>query len=198
MGYTHGIKWSEDKIKNGIMVVVNELELGRMPSRVEIEDYYGNSALTNKIARYGGFETWAKKLGLQRKNSESGLGIRFERIICDVLEKKGFQCGLTSVKAPYDILVNGKVKIDVKVARKSKVRSSDVYSFRLAKPMQTCDVYIAVCLGESDDVQKTYIIPSNILTGKTQLCVGINKSKYDKYLEKWEIISKIDAFLKKL
>ena len=36
MGYTHGTKWTEDSIKEGVLKVVSDLELDRMPSRKEV------------------------------------------------------------------------------------------------------------------------------------------------------------------
>ena len=198
MGYSHGKRWTYEDIKNEIYEVIDFLGIQRMPSRQEIEDYYSNSSLTNKISKTGGLYKWAKILGLEVKKSDTKLGIQYEQTIKEKLEKIGFTCELTSIRHPYDILVNGRVKIDVKVENISKVRGYDVYSFRLEKRMQTCDLYVAICLDEKKQMKKTYVIPSSIMSGKCQLCIGVWKSKYDVFLEGWDLINDFDIAMKKI
>ena len=184
--------WTERDIENGINEIRHAWLLERMPSMAEVKMYYGDCRLTNAISKSGGFRYWAKKMGLEVKDSESQLGYECEMMVMQLLKEQGYDCEKTSIRHPYDLLVNGCVKIDVKVARVSKCRTSDSYSFRLAKPQQTCDVYIAVCLGDSAEPKKTYIIPSHVMTGKKQLTLGIVHSKYDEYIDRWDII---DQFL---
>lgn len=182
------IKWSEDKIISSIKEVMNFLDIKRMPSHSEIREYYGNDALTNKIAKTGGSHAWAKRLDIPMKECDSEFGHKLENEIKSLLEVEGFQCELTAIRFPYDILVNGCVKIDVKAARKTKVHQSDVFSFRIAKTKPTCDLYMAACM-DKEDIKKLYVIPAHIMTGKSQLTVGINESKYDKYINRLDLVS---------
>lgn len=198
MEHTNRIKWTDKDIENGIAKVVDFLEIERMPSRREIDDFYGNHALSNKISRTGGFFFWANKLGLQVKESESKLGISLEHQVMEMLKDMGFKCEMTATRYPYDLLVDNCVKIDVKAARKSKVGSSDVYSFRIAKPQQTCDVYIAICLSESKTIERVYVIPSIVLSGKKQLCIGAGHSSYDTYINRWDFIEQMATAFKQI
>lgn len=198
MGHTHGTKWTDDLVIDKINEVVDFLKLDRMPSRSEIEQYYGNHALINKISKTGGFYKYAKLLGLEIKNSESKLGIEYELKIISILQSMGFSAEHTSVKHPYDILVNGRVKIDVKVANISIVRGSKMYSFHLDKSMHSCDLYVAVALNDNKSISKIYIIPASVLNGKKQLAIGFEKSKYDQYLLRWDFVEKIDKSLSEL
>lgn len=184
--------WTEKMVVEEIQSAIKALNINRMPSKSELEMLYGDCALTNRITKTGGFYFWAKKLGLAVKNFETQCGYEVENMIAKILESMGHECKLTSVRHPYDILVDGCVKIDVKSARKTKVRGSDVYSFGLGKKQQTCDAYIAVCLGE-DDIEKIYVIPAHIMTGKQQLCLGAGQSKYDIYIDRWDVVEKFIA-----
>lgn len=196
MGYTHGQRWTHEDIVEGIRKVIDFYGIDRMPSKQEIEDFYSNSALVNKIAKTGGFYVWAESLGLEVKNSETKLGFDLEVQVLKILKAMDFKCEMTSTKHPYDLLVDDCVKIDVKAARKTKIKGSDAYSFRLAKEQQTCDVYVAACVNDEREIQQIYVIPAHIMTGKVQLCMGAGHSIYDSYIDRWDIIEKMSkAFM---
>lgn len=190
--------WTDELIKERILEVVDFHGYSRMPTMKEIEDYYGNTALTKKIGVSGGFEAWANKLKLSRKPCESVLAAQYEKLAKKTLEEKGFNCELTSVKHPYDILVNGGVKIDVKVSNLVAIGDSKAYTFNLEKKQPTCDLYVAYCLDENKEIAKTYIIPSRVLTGQCQLSLGKDNSEYDIYLNRWELIKRFNDSLMKL
>lgn len=71
MGYVKGIKWDDDLIESKIHEVMRVLSISRMPSASETELILRNSSLSNKISKTGGFSKWAKKLGLEIKESET-------------------------------------------------------------------------------------------------------------------------------
>ena len=184
--------WTDELIKEKILEVVEYHGYNRMPTKKEIEDYYGDGALTNKISKTGGFEAWAKKLKLSQKPCDSMLGIKYEKHTKKFLEEKGFNCELTSTNHPYDILVNDSIKIDVKVSNPVAINNSKAYTFNIEKKQPTCDLYVAYCLDDNKEIVKTYIIPAPVLAGKCQLSVGINESKYDAYLDNWNLIKLYD------
>lgn len=192
------IKWDEQKVFDAVREVMDYLDIDRMPTHTEMRNYYGNNCLTDRIQKTGGSKVIASKLGLSMVQSETGLGEEFEEIAKELLENNGFKCNLTPLRFPYDILANGRVKIDVKVANKRKVGLSDAYAFRLAKSMQTCDIYMAFAINSKKEIQKLYIIPSNVVSGKVQLCMGTNQSKYDIYLDRWDLIRKYDEAIKQI
>ncbi|QIB68245.1 hypothetical protein Ami103574_02475 [Aminipila butyrica] len=198
MGYTHGKRWNKELIVSGIMEIKKYYGLDRMPTRKEIENFCMDTALTNKISKTGGFAQYAKELGLEIKESESKLGIYFENYVLKLLQRRGYDVELTTIRYPYDLLVNGRVKIDVKVSRSIVNKAGEYYTFNLEKKQQTCDVYIAVCINNSKEVQKVYVIPANVMKGKTQLSIGLNNSKYDCYLNKYRIIRTLDTAMRQL
>ena len=192
------IYWTDELIKERILEVVDFHGYNRMPTMKEIEDYYGNTALVKKIGNTGGFDAWAEKLELPRKPCESVLALQYEKYAKKTLEEKGFRCELTSVKHPYDILVNGGVKIDVKVSNLVAIGDSRAYTFNIEKKQPTCDLYIIYCLDENKEIAKTYIIPSRVLTGQCQLSLGKDNSEYDIYLNRWELIKRFNDSLMSL
>lgn len=185
--------WTEQKIIDGVKEVMKQIGIERMPSRSEIDKHYGNSALTNKISKTGGFYFYADKLGLEIKESETALGTFVQNFVRLKMITLGFDAEKTSTKFPYDLLVNRRVKIDVKSGRIVQNSTGQYYTFNLEKKFQTCDFFIAVTLGENDEIKKIYIIPSSILSGKTQLSIGVEKSIYNKYIDRWDLIEMLDT-----
>lgn len=96
---------------------------------------------------------------------------------------------------PYDLLVNNCLKIDVKSSHLYKGKDGNFYTFRTGKRYATCDVYVLVALDDSDELVKTYIIPSSKVFNKIQISMGEYNSKYDIYLDRWDILSDYTNFL---
>ena len=188
--------WNDELIIDSIHEVIDHYELDRMPSRKEIELYFGNSSLTNAMSKRGGYEKYAKLLGLDMKRSETVFGKTFEVIVSDMLKGKGFSVEMTGARFPYDLLVNGSVKIDVKVSKHCNYGSGDFYSFNLESKQPRCDVFMAIGIDDKKHIEKLLMIPSVVMTGKSQLSVGICNSKYDKYKDRWDIIANLsEAFM---
>ena len=110
-----------------------------------------------------------------------------------ISEILGLDSQKTAPRHPYDLLVENSVKIDVKSAKLFKINNTQYFTFNLEKTHQTCDLYVFYCI-ENDVIVKTLIIPSYILSGKTQLSIG-HKSKYDKYIDRWDLILKYYHFI---
>lgn len=195
MGYAHGTQWTNERIKQEIIRVKEALCIDRMPSRSEIELITGNSRLTNKISRSGGFKYWAKKLGLQTKRCETSFGKKYEKIIADKLKDRGYKVEHMSTKHPYDLLVNDYIKIDVKAAKPYRSKNNYIFhTFNLEKKNPTCDIYIAVALSDEGNIERVFIIPSKYLK-ITQLSVG-KCSIYNQFVDRWDYIKKYDLFYK--
>ena len=104
----------------------------------------------------------------------------------------------TKPKYPYDILVNRNVKVDVKASRLfNNYGNSKYYTFNLEKKDQTCDIFVFYCINQNDEIERTFVIPSTVLSGKTQLAVG-ESSMYDKYIDQWRFISDYNKFMTEL
>lgn len=194
MGYSHGKKWTFEKVKDEVLKIAGVS--GVMPSFSVMDEITGNKGLSVAVSRYGGYKAVAEKLNLKIKKCETETGRNYEVFCLQEIEKRFSLDGeQMTVKHPYDLLISGAVKIDVKASKKSKIRNSFYYSFNLGKKAQTCDIFICYCI-DDDDIDKTYVIPAVVLSGKCQLSVGIEHSIYDNYLDQWHYVSDYANFMK--
>lgn len=195
MAYTHGEKWNDEKIKNGILNTMTYFEIDRMPSKTEVDSCTNSFGLSTVISKRGGFKYWADKLGLEMKRSETGLAKKYENFIFELLESKGYNVTKMSMRHPYDLLINDNIKIDVKVAKPYVSKINSIYhTFNLEKRNPTCDIYIAVALNFDSTIDRLFIIPSKYLK-LTQLSVG-KDSMYNKYVNYWDCLITYDNFYK--
>lgn len=189
------IKWTYRAISEGILKIVKKLNNGnKMPTRAQVVDMCGNNSLAVAITKHGGYKYWANELGLEMTVCETRKGEYFECICCEYLESMGFICKTPKPRYPYDILAD-EVKIDVKCGSLYNGSHGNFYTFNLEKEMPTCDIYVCYCLGDKMNIIRTYVIPAVIMSGKTQLSIGEEKSKYDRYLSRWDIIREYADFL---
>ena len=142
MGYTHGTKWSNEKIESEIYKVINTLNIERMPTNTEISMVMKNQALNNKISKSGGYKYWANKLGLDTKYSETKLGQEWEIYIKNLLDSKGYYVEKMTTRHSYDLLINNNIKIDVKVSNYYHGKSFKYHTFNLEKKYHNCDIFI--------------------------------------------------------
>lgn len=198
MGYVHGRKWEDGDVEKEIMNVVDTLKLNRFPTKEEMIEFYGNKSLTSKISHSGGSKYYASILNLKLKDCESEFGGFYEDYTIDnIREHTGLSSVQMEIKYPYDILTNGNIKVDVKTSKKlyRKECAMPYYSFNLEKRDPTCDIFIFYCLNEELYIDKTIIIPSCLLAGKTQVGMG-GLSKWDAYIDRWDYFDMYDKFYK--
>ena len=189
------MNWTEDKIIIALTEMVEATKQKTMPTHSEIKKFYGNCKLTNAMRRHGGTKHYANLLGLEIKECESQFGEIYEDLFISELQARlNFKGEKTVARYPYDVLVEGAVKIDVKASKPYKYKNTRWYSCNLEKRHQTCDIFVIYCIGEEET--KLYIIPSAVMSGKTQFSIGIQQSMYDGYLNRWDIISDYVAFMK--
>lgn len=197
MGYTKGVKWTEEMIIEKVLEVSNKNGGKCMPTSSQLLDYYGDYSLINQISKKYGFNRLAIKLGLKMSKSTTNLGFEYEMDIFEfIFSKLGLNAEKMDTKFPYDILVEDFIKIDVKCSNLVEGRS--YYTFNLEKNKPKCDILICLGLGENKEILKTYIIPSFLMSGKKQLSVGLGNSKYDKYLDNWSLIDDYMELLNKI
>lgn len=187
-------KWTDDAIEREITKIANQFKPPKMPSNKEAIELYGGYGLAMAITKSGGFAYWANRLGLPQGHSDTKVGVQAENDISAELIRLGYEVEPTSTKHPYDLLVNGCVKIDVKAANTCVIGGYSAHSYRLAKKQQTCDFYIFREL----DTGVTYIVPAHICYGQVQVTMGINNTKFFPYKEAWELIGKAVDFYKAL
>lgn len=188
-------KWTESNICDAIMEIAGTS--GVMPTHALMNEVTGNKALSVAMSKRGGTKHFAELLGLKTVECESKYGEEYEFLCMEQIEQNlGLLSEKMQIKYPYDILVAGAVKIDVKVSRPVKTKyDSRYFTFNLEKKSPTCDIFVAYCV-DKDEVVKTYIIPAYVLHGMSQLSVGVHKSEYDKYLDQWHFIADYVDFVK--
>lgn len=195
-GHSHGCNWTDSDIEKSIFDVMKTLGIDTMPSHSQMETVLGNASLSGAISKRGGSEFWASKFGLEVKACESKTGKDLEEFTCLKIENSlGIPCELMRPRYPYDIMAGRNIKIDVKAGFTAHNANGNYYTFNLEKASPTCDLFIAYCLNDDKTIKRTYVIPSAILSGKTQLSVGeITSPMYDKYLDAWQYVVTYNQF----
>jgi len=198
MGYVHGKMWTDELICAELKETMRILNIKTMPTHSQIIDLYGNQSLVNALVHHGGTKKFANLIGAEIKRCESEFGDAYE-IFCskEITERFGYLVDKMKPRYPYDLLVEGTVKVDVKVSKlyTNNKRKVCFYTFNLEKKNPTCDVFVCYCINSQEQIEKTYVIPSAALSGSTQLSVGIS-SKYDKYIDNWNLLHRLVEFNK--
>ena len=194
MGYSHGIKWTDEMIRDRVLEVVNALQLDRMPSRSECDNYYHNSGLTNAISKRYGWYDLANELGLEIKESETWFGKNCEIMAAELFRAEGFEVRRMPQNFPYDLLVDDCVKVDVKASKLYKGKQGNYYSFNLEKPFATCDFYLLLAVNEDGSTERKMIVPSNRVVANNHISVGENKSKYHAFTDRFDLIEAASRF----
>lgn len=159
----------------------------------------GYGAIANAISRTGGYNYWAKALDLPMSDCETRIGIKYEQLCAIELAKRGLDVCKGTTKHPYDILTTAAVKIDVKGSHiYTAPDGSKFYSCNLEKSMPTADFFVLYCVGKNEEIEKIYILPDTVVSGKTQVSVGLKSSVYDKYINRWDLIEKLVDFKQKM
>lgn len=186
--------WTNEKIKEQIMKMVNDLGMDRMPSSKEVEGYFGNCKLTNAISHRKAWYKFAEELNLPIKESETAFGKSYESQIMEKLICMGHEVEKMPQNFPYDLLVDGALKIDVKASSLYRGKNGNFYSYNLEKPYATCDIYILMLI-KNYEVKDILVVPSKFVMTNTQISVGEFKSKYYKYSQKWDYMDEYLNFL---
>lgn len=199
MGYSHGFKWDDEKIIHEVKKMMSQRNMETFPTHSEMLNHFGNRSLLSAISKRGGTQKFANMMGIETKKCESKFGEKIEEVCSHQIEKNtSLKTKLTNSKYPYDILVQNAVKVDVKASVPfDNYGGTKYHTFNLEKKMQTCDVFVFYCMSKEFDIERTLIIPSFVLSGMSQLAVG-SKSKYNKYIDSWQIIRKYFEFISSL
>ncbi|MDP4105290.1 MAG: hypothetical protein Q8935_10065 [Bacillota bacterium] len=180
--------WNDERIEQELKHCISVLQLDRMPTANELHQIGRNDlhcALSKHSKKYRG---WARELGLELKESETTKGNKFEFYVMKKIQEISNHLSVEKMttKHPYDLLVNGCVKVDVKVGKAHYHFGPRAHTFALNKKFATCDIYICVALDEDDKIEKFFIIPA----AKVQI-VTLNiceNSKYNKYKNDWNFL----------
>ena len=200
MGFSHGIRWDDERIESEIKKTMTLLNINYFPTHSEMIKLYGNRSLTCAVSKHGGTEYWSKKLDIPIKKSETSFGDKYEKYaITDIFRHTGLNSIQTSTRHAYDLLVDDCVKIDVKASSINEKSNGDTqyYSFNLEKKEFTCDIFLFYGINNDGNIGKTILIPAVALSGQTQIGFTVHDSVWDWYMNKWEIIIEYKNFMDK-
>lgn len=173
MGWTHGRRWTDALVESEVRSAAESFG-GRMPSAPEL-NAMGKGSLASLISRTpGGYKGWARRLGLEMKKSETLFGHEWEAYIHGLLTATGYESVRQTTRAPFDILVDGRVRLNVKAARWHAYGPCRGFFFGIGKTWQNCDAFALVKV--SDKPPEVLWVPSSeaqqqtiTLTGKHRL-----------------------------
>jgi hypothetical protein len=127
-------RWTDQLFQDELREVVHVL--GHFPSNRDLIAL-GRHDLANQVQRRGGFLTCSEQMGFPRQRSDSDTGWDGEDRAADRLRELGFDVVVRSgVKCPYDLLVAGVLRVDVKAARLHRYGHTEGWFYRLGKYSQ--------------------------------------------------------------
>lgn len=133
MNTTKRKRWSEEDIASALVEI--HARIGHMPSHNYLQEI-GRGDLSNQICKKGGFLAWAQRLGFKRKHSDSDTGWDGEKAVENRLMKHFRVERQGPVKWPFDLLVDGVLRIDVKAARFATYGRCSGWFYRIGKAPQ--------------------------------------------------------------
>lgn len=159
--------------------------LGHFPSVADLRQM-GRNDLSCAMTKRGGYRFWSKQTGFQPIFSDSDLGWEGEKNVSEILKSKGFDAKeRQELKCPYDILVNKRIRIDVKSAKAATYNNGYTgWFYRIGKSV-SCDIVIFYRFDEKD----CFIVPWYEL-GETNITI-MGDSKYEIFRERYDIIEKM-------
>jgi hypothetical protein len=154
-------RWDESTFTAEIKEIANAL--GHFPTNRELM-VCGRGDLANQIGRRGGFIQCSKDIGFNRLHSDSDTGWAGEGEAMEKLAELGFTVSVRDgIKSPFDLLISGIVRVDVKSARFHAYGCSRGWFYRLGKYPQA-DLIMLWRLDEKDFFALPWFVcpPSNI------------------------------------
>jgi hypothetical protein len=144
-------KWTREMVLSEAKRIADSL--GHFPSNEELRKM-GRTDLSCKITKEGGYIAISNEIGAARKHSDSDTGWGGEANVRKALEDRSYVCeGPDGIKSPFDILVNGCVRVDVKSARYVEYGPCCGWFYRIGKYVQS-DIVIL----HQNDTEDNYIL----------------------------------------
>lgn len=158
-----------ERIEQELREVVGEM--GRMPSAPELNarglGRLATAALRNSPQRgRGAFAWWANRLGASLKDSCTKRGVEIENRVAEELLGLGLAVVQQTTRAPFDLLVENRVRVDVKSAQYNEYTTPKGgrccgHFFGLSKADPTCDLYILCGVDAANAILWRYFVPSS-------------------------------------
>ncbi len=163
--------------------------LGRMPSSRDLVAL-GKNDLSCAVPRFGGFRFWAIRLCLPVADSTASRGRAYEDHVAEFLQERGHRVERQTARHPFDLLVDGSTRIDVKGGRWHSYPAStgpiSGYFFQLHRNDPLCDLFV-LCCGEPGDVVAHYVVPAEAALVQT-ITIAPGGTRYTRFREAWDAI----------
>lgn len=172
--------WNDERLHQELIVIC--AGTGIFPSVQDLKGL-GRNDLATQISQRGGYVAWSSRLGFNRKDSESDKGWAGEKDCLSILRKLGFKADPTNqLRAPYDILVNDCVRIDVKSANYAEYGVCRGWFYRNGKHT-SADVLMLFQV----DTRDIYYLPW-YLCPTTNITIARDGGKYKAFKNKDSIL----------
>lgn len=178
-------EWDEERIESETKAFA--AKVGHFPSTSELKNA-GRHDLSNILCKRGGMAYWSNRLGLPRQHSDSDTGWEGEEAVKQILEGKGFKVSTrTGVKCPYDLIVNDRVRCDVKTTKQATYNLNtgmpwSAWFYRIGKSVQS-DMVILY----QSDIKDCYILPWWEV-GTTNITISPSSPKYGKFRNRFDLL----------
>lgn len=172
--------WTDDMVESELVDICQSI--GHMPSNSEL-GRMSRTDLANQIARRGGFFKWSERVGYDRTFSCTDMGRSGERIVASIVNLMGHKAEQRkAVKSPYDLLVDGLVRVDVKTANQVNYVGFPAWYYRIGKHVQS-DLVILF----QADTLIAHVLPWFIVN-TTNITISPTSKKYDAYKNAWNLL----------
>jgi hypothetical protein len=179
------MKWDDETIADAIRGIAGKT--GYFPSCGALRDM-GRNDLACAISKSGGFTQWALRLGVPRKQSDSDFGWDGEMRVQGMFLSRLFACVRSSgVRAPYDLLVNGILRVDVKTANYAEYPPCRGWFYRVGK-IPSSDIVFLYQMDTGD----FYALPWWECP-TTNVTIARNGGKYVNRKNNWPLLSEMVA-----
>ena len=174
-------RWTDELVLSEVKEI--GIAIGKFPSRQDLENM-GRGDLGNAIAKRGGFMHWAKISGFGRASSASDTGWQGEKEFADMCLARGLKIqNREGVKCPYDLVVNDRVRIDVKSARMANYGAGKGWYYRIGKYVQA-DVVVLYQLDTGDFYALHWA-----RVGTTNITVSLDSEKLRRWKNNWGVVT---------
>ena len=110
--------------------------------------------------------------------------------VVTTLEQLGYTVALTAHKAPFDLLVNQALKIEVKGAKWHQTGGRGRYQASIRQHQRKADLLVFGCFNKT---WRYFIIPTALITTRslTIRCVAVASytGKWAAYLDRWDLVA---------
>lgn len=185
------ISWTEPMVEREIRRALRRLGLARMPTARELTEI-GMGPLTNQIARRGGFDAWADRLGLLRSEHASRVGWAWEEWVAREASQRGMAVEKRGrVKEAYDLRIGGKT-VDVKVANGARIAGGTQWTWRNGRAAHVVEFYVLIGL-EDGMPPVVFVVPASAmpLTCATTRKGPASYGKRAEWKDRWDLLKVI-------